>query len=368
MKKTLLLLISILSIELFSYSQIAGPFNGGTFTVVVIGGSSQTWANPGNVAASDNTYATFGSIATANAYTDYLVVTNFGFAIPGGATITGILVEVERSDANFETIDNSVKIVKASVISGDEKAISAGYPVTDTYQQYGNAGDLWGLSWTDADINASDFGVAISAKKINNPAGTATGKIDNIRITVFYNNAVLPVDLISFSATKNNKTVTLNWKTANEINMTGYEVQRSTDGNNFSTITSIPSHNNISVTQYNYNDVSPSGTVLYYRLKMNGLSGYSKYSKIVSVNLGSENKISLYPDPVNADQSLHISNRNNQVLTMRFYDQAGRMLLNKSVNSDEISLSSLRTQKGIIVYQVIDNKGQLIGKGQLMIQ
>jgi hypothetical protein len=368
MKKTLLLLISILSIELFSYSQIAGPLNGGTFTVVAIGGSSQSWTNAGNVAASDNVYATFGSIASANAYTDYLVVTNFGFAVPSGSTISGIMVEVERSDANFETIDNSVKIVKGGVISGDEKAISAGYPTTDTYQQYGNAGDLWGLTWTDADINASDFGVAISAKKINNPAGTAAGKIDNIRITVYYNNVVLPVNLISFSATRNNKTVTLNWKTANEKDMTAYEVQRSSDGNNFSTISSIPSHNNISVTQYSYNDVDPSGTVIYYRLKMDGLSGYSKYSKVVSVNLGSENKISLYPNPVSSDQSLHIANRNNRVLTIRFYDMAGRMLLNNSFNSDEISLSPLRTQKGIVVYQVTDNQGQFIGKGQLMIR
>src|SRR5574338_230 len=361
MKKTLLLLISILSIELFSYSQVAGPLNGGSFTVVAIGGSSQSWTNPGNVAASDNVYATFGSIATANAYTDYLVVTNFGFAIPGGSTISGIMVEVERSDANFETIDNSVKIVKGGVISGDEKAISAGYPTTDAYQQYGNAGDLWGLSWTDADINASNFGVAISAKKINNPVGTAAGKIDNIRITVYYNNVVLPVDLISFSAIKNNKTVTLNWTTANEKDMTGYEVQRSKDGNNFTTIASIPSHNNISLTQYSYNDVDPSGTVLYYRLKMDGVSGYLKYSKVVSVNLGSENKISLYPNPVSSGQMLHIGGRNNQVLNIRFYDLAGRMLLNNTVNSDDISLSSLHAQKGMILYQVVDTKGLLVG-------
>jgi hypothetical protein len=47
---------------------------------------------------------------------------------------------------------------------------------------------------------------------------------------------------------------------------------------------------------------------------------------------------------------------------------AGRMLLNNSINSDEISLSPLRTQKGIVVYQVTDNQGQFIGKGQLMIR
>ncbi|MBS1921461.1 MAG: T9SS type A sorting domain-containing protein [Bacteroidetes bacterium] len=358
----------ILLFQFSSYGQISGPVNGGTFTVVAIPGSTQTWVNPGNVAASDNVYASFGSITTANAYTDYLVVTNFGFAIPGGSTITGIVVEVERSDVNFRTIDNSVKIVKGGIIGGDEKAVSATYPLTDTYQQYGNAGDLWGLAWTDADINASNFGMAVSAKKINSPSGAATGKIDDIRITVYYNFVVLPVNLISFSASKNNKSVSLNWTTANEINMTAYEVQRSADGTNFAPIASVPSQNIRSLTQYNFDDPNPPGNILFYRLKMIGISGYTKYSKIVSVNFSSGNKISLYPNPVSTNQILHIADRNGQLLNIRFFDMAGRMLSNMIINSDDISLSSLRNQKGVVVFQVTDSKFQIIANGKLLVQ
>ncbi|MCC7401576.1 MAG: T9SS type A sorting domain-containing protein [Chitinophagaceae bacterium] len=368
MKSSLLLFLFFAIFQINSKGQIEGPSNGNTFTVVAIGGSSQTWQNPGNVAASDNTYATFGTISAANGYTDYLVVTNFGFNIPSGSTITGIMVEVERSDANFRTMDNSIKIVKGGIISGDERAVSASYPLADAYQQYGNAGDTWGLSWTYSDINATDFGVAVSAKKINNPTGAAAGKIDNIRITVFYDFAVLPVNLISFSASKYKRSVTLNWVTANEINMTGYDVQRSNDGINFSTIASLPSNNSISTRKYGYVDGDPPGNILYYRLKMTGLSGYSKYSKVIMVSLESENKISLYPNPAPADRMLHIAGRDNRVLNIRFFDAAGRLLSSGAVDSDNISLLSLRSQKGMVIYQVTDNHAQVIGKGKLVLQ
>lgn len=336
--------------------------------MTVIPGSSQTWQNTGNVASSDNVYSNFGSIAPANGYTDYLVVTNFGFNIPPGSSISGIVVEIERSDANSRTIDNSIRLVQGGVISGDDKAVSATYPLTDAYQTYGNAGDTWGLTWIPADINASNFGVAISARKINAANGTAAGKIDNVIITVYYDFVSLPVDLISFSAVKNSNAIALNWTTVNEIDMTFYEIQRSDDGFNFSTIASIPSQNRSAVTRYNFEDVNPPGSILYYRLKMTGLSGYSKYSKIISVNCSNDKSITFYPNPVHNSQNLHIANRNNQTLMVRFYDQSGRMLWDKVITSDEIYLSALSAQKGIIIYRIFNPGNQLITTGKLVLQ
>lgn len=63
------------------------------------------------------------------------------------------------SPANFES---SVKIVKGGSISGTDKSTGAAIPVNDTYVSYGGSSDLWGLSWTPADINAIDFGAAFS--------------------------------------------------------------------------------------------------------------------------------------------------------------------------------------------------------------
>lgn len=66
---------------------------------------------------------------------------------------------------NFETlIEYSIRIVKDGVILGDNKSTGAGISGVDTYFSYGGAEDLWGLGWTSANINASDFGVVFSVR------------------------------------------------------------------------------------------------------------------------------------------------------------------------------------------------------------
>src|SRR5690606_13552388 len=49
----------------------------------------------------------------------------------------------------------------------------------------------------------------------------------------------LPVELLSFSAICNKSEVTLNWVTASEVNNSYFDVQQSTDGDNFTTIGKI---------------------------------------------------------------------------------------------------------------------------------
>jgi hypothetical protein len=368
MKNVLLFCATITIVANLHAQTVVGPLNGSTFTVVAISGSNQTWINPGNVAASDNTYATFGNLTGgAGVYTDYLQATGFNFSIPNGATISGIVVEVERSDPNFRTADYSIRIVKGGTIGSTDKSSGAIYPSSDSYQAYGNAGDLWGETWTAADINDPGFGVAIAAERTS-AGGTAAGQVDNIRITVFYDFTILPVDLISFSAVNNNNNVNVSWSTANEINMNAYEVQRSIDGSAFSTIGTISSRNSLSVTQYNFTDNNPFNGASYYRLKMNGASGYVKYSAIAAVQVSNNKPISIYPNPVAANQTIHITNAGNEVLNIRLYDQSGRLVVNSSTNNDIISFPSLRSGKGIFMYRVIDSKGIDKGTGRLIIE
>lgn len=368
MKNVLLLCLTIfLTAKIYSQT-VVGPFSGTSFTTVAIPGSNQNWVNPGNVVASDNTYATFGNlVGGAGVYTDYLVATGFNFSIPGGATISGIVVEVERSDPNFRTADYRIRIVKGGAIGTTEKSSSAIYPSGDSYQAYGNASDLWGETWAPADINAAGFGVAIAAQRTSAGSSTA-GQVDHIRITIFYDFTVLPVNLISFNAANNNNKVEVSWTTANEINMTGYEVQRSTDGSSFSAVGSIPSRNSSSIAQYSFKDNNPINGTSYYRLKMNGAAGYVKYSSIAAVQVNNTESIVLYPNLVTANQPIHITNTGNQRLNIRLYDQAGRLVLNNTTNNGIISFSSSQPGKGIFIYRITDMQGKYKGTGKLVIE
>ena len=142
-----------------------------------------TWSNPSNITTSDGSHANTTAGAAAN--THYLKATNFGFSVPGGATIDGIVVEIERSYIEaVDTVayDNEVKVVKSDgTIGTTNKAKVGNWPASDTYETYGGVSDLWGESWTAEDINDVDFGTVLSGYR----AGCNL-LVDHIRITVYY--------------------------------------------------------------------------------------------------------------------------------------------------------------------------------------
>lgn len=141
---------------------------------------SITWSNTSNITLADDTYAT--AAVTEDATSHYLKATNFGFAIPTWETINGIIVEIEQKSSGSGLTENSIKIVKGGTISGNEKSTSATISTTEKYVTYGGVADLWGLTWTPADINDSTFGVVFASHKTG--PGTVTTSVDTVRITI----------------------------------------------------------------------------------------------------------------------------------------------------------------------------------------
>lgn len=170
----------------------AGPNSPGTLANDTAVGTN-AWSNPGNAAASDNSRATFTSTGSSN----YLKATNFGFSIPAGATIDGIVVEVERS-ANLSGTggggarieDLIAKLVVGGTVSGTSKAVGGSanrWPLTasEAYKTFGASNDLWGLTLSVSDVNASNFGFVLQATG-NLQDGSEIGSVDHIRMTVYY--------------------------------------------------------------------------------------------------------------------------------------------------------------------------------------
>ena len=152
------------------------------------------WTNPGNAAASDNVYAT--CVLAASQQSQILRATNFGFAIPSGATIDGILVEIERkaSAGSVGTDWDGPILVKAGVAAGTHDTSGPYWPTADAYQSYGGATSKWGTSWSDTDINNSGFGVQMRGDM---GASGGTLSVDHIRITVYYSSGAQATGAIS---------------------------------------------------------------------------------------------------------------------------------------------------------------------------
>ena len=97
---------------------------------------------------------------------------------------------------------------------------------------------------------------------------------------------VLPIELISFVAFKNNEDINIKWATITETNNDYFEIEHSIDAINFITTTKVKgagnSHEKI---EYNYMfKQARNASMLYFRLKQVDFNGNYKYSPII--NLG----------------------------------------------------------------------------------
>jgi len=167
----------------------AGPNIAGTGTNGGFGGVS--WTDPGNITADDATRASVW-LTTGTPESDYLVASNFGFSIPAGAAIDGVLVEVE---ARARTSPDDAYFSSPQLLSGGFTGSSGTGTVnsdliaaTDTIYTNGGSTDKWTIPThlTPTNVNDSSFGyrLRVAVQTIDQDV-----QVDQVRITVYYTEA-----------------------------------------------------------------------------------------------------------------------------------------------------------------------------------
>ena len=191
-----------------AHSQARSP---GTCVSSVIGG--QSWNNPGRAVSSNDSYATAG--ITDNQNSDRLQCTNYSFAIPAGATILGIVVNVERkaSSTPVPITDFQMRAIKGGAVQATDRSTATGYTTADTVEAHGGATDLWGTTWTPADINAANFGAAFATVKNGTGGGNVNVTVDHMAIVVHYSQPPPAPTLVSpaDASSTTNTQPTLDW-------------------------------------------------------------------------------------------------------------------------------------------------------------
>jgi len=264
------------------------------------------WSGTANTQALDGSFATAAPLIglLGSTTTDYLTITNLGFSIPNNYTICGVDVTVYRQFTAILSIaggatDNSVRLIRGGAMMGNDYAKSStAWPFgATTAANYGGATDLWGDAFLYSDINASNFGVAISANIVTAVLGLApTAAIDQITVTVYSQPPVdLPITLQSFTAVGSAAGNVLNWTASADDIANRFVVQRSTDGQNWQALDTVLAAT--AEEQYAYTDANPAPGVNYYRLMLLNTDGTVGYSQIAAISSQAPVTVRCYPNP-----------------------------------------------------------------------
>ena len=146
-------------------------------------GTATSWFGPNNVKVDDNSFAVM-NLGPDPALANYLVATDFGFSIPSGATIDGIVIEANDLSV-VEFPQPYITLTKNG--TGFSGSMVGLYQATG-WQAYSSNTELFSQAWSDSEINASTFGALITVTPDSFIASTV--QLDAIRLTVYYTETV----------------------------------------------------------------------------------------------------------------------------------------------------------------------------------
>lgn len=176
------------------------------------------------------------------------------------------------------------------------------------------------------------------------------------------NATILPLDLITFSGTLQNGLFTLlKWKTDAEVNVDGFDVERSTNGSTYNKIGFVKAKGYGLTYSLNDNEIlNQTSQVVYYRLKIIDNNGEFKYSNSIYVTLPVNKAIiTIAPNPTSNNLNGNITSPASGNVTLKIYDITGRIVLetnnfikkgNNSINQNITKLSS-----GLYIVEISGN-------------
>ncbi len=165
----------------------------------------------------------------------------------------------------------------------------------------------------------------------------------------------LPLNLISFTGSKETGSNLLQWSTTSEVNTLNFEVQGSVDAKKFIKIGTVNA-NGSGNHQYRYNDVTTYYGNVYYRLKMIDGDGTFAYSKIISLKNDGNQPI-VYPNPANASITINV-NHTLLLSTATLYNIAGTRLQNIKIISNQQQINVTSLTSGVYILKFADGTAE----------
>ncbi len=198
--------------------------------------------------------------------------------------------------------------------------------------------------------NLASFKVRFGSVTLNN-SGSARQYSLYMKEFAIANATTLPVTLTNFQANLKDKSASLVWTTANQINFSHFVIEKSTDGKNFqeAAVLFADEANTSAAIDYKYKDnlQNSSSKVVFYRLKMVDANDKYAYSETRMVRLATEVnniQISTFPNPVTSELRIMIpADWQEKAVTYEIYNSTG-ILVQRVQNQKAAQVQQINVQ------------------------
>jgi hypothetical protein len=171
----------------------------------------------------------------------------------------------------------------------------------------------------------------------------------------------LPIDWLSFRAVPEAPMVQLNWTTTSDGQPVPFYVERSADGQQWSTIGSVPALGSKLSQVYVFQDSLPLNGTSYYRLLRWLQPDSPQVSPVESVHFEQPLTYLVNPNPVQGTLHLSLLSPSSRHLALRLFTRDG-----KAVKGQEWSLTATQTTlqwdvqglpSGLYFLEIVDDRG-----------
>jgi hypothetical protein len=175
-----------------------------------------------------------------------------------------------------------------------------------------------------------------------------------------------------------NKSVIVNWSSANEINTVRYELERSTNGVDFVGIATVDLNDTLILAAGNYfvTDKHPQVGTNYYRIKRISTTGVVIYSDTVSgkiietnstgINQLSKSAIQVYPMPVSNKATFVLPEQLSGDIKIELVSADGSVVASssytKTISGSEISLNTASFTAGYYILRISSATAVVVAK------
>lgn len=215
-----------------------------------------------------------------------------------------------------------------------------------------------GGNWIDGGGATTATGVVTTTGSVTSNARSSFGAI-----TLGYETFPVPLKLISFTAERRQGISSLHWITENEQNVSHFDVQRSYDAVNYSTLGNVAARNRSQQENYFFDDRSLLKGFAWYRIRSVDIDGKFSYSRIAVV---SENDLQsnsfVVLNPVRNAVTVFNKTGKDGLFDYRLYNAGGQLIIKGNVGMASNGGAALslppQTATGIYILELSNDKIQ----------